>query len=88
MLKKDGYREPTSHVAYVSTGKIPPSHLGGDAQMRHDAYWRLAGLVEEHFGEVPATVADIYHEILGPMGLSSSDTIALLRGAKKEGYLK
>ncbi len=77
------YREPIGKTTYVPTGKDPPLH----ARMEEQAYWVLAGKVGDEFGGEPVTVAEIYHKVTGPLGLTSSDTIKLVRAAKKGGYL-
>ena len=84
MIIRDRYRESTSQVTYIPTGKEPPIH----ARMEEQAYWVLVGKIEDRFGDEPVTISEIYHEVLGPLGLTSSDTIQLVRAAKKAGYLR
>jgi len=74
------YREPQSSRIYVSTRKDIP--LG--AKDKEQAYWVLAGWLPE-FG---MTIADIYHDVLGPKGLTLDDTRALVKGAVDSGYLR
>lgn len=84
MIISDKWREPTGKVRYTSTGKdIPASDFEG----KEYAYWMLARQIEDRFGDEPATVSEIYHQVTGPLGLTSSDTMVLVRAAKKEGYL-
>lgn len=85
MIIWDKWREPISKVTYTPTGKEPsPDDFYG----KKYAYWMLAGQIEGKFGNEPATVAEIYHQVTGPLGLTSSDTIQLVRLARKEGYLR
>lgn len=78
------WKEPGGKKTYVSTGKEMP--IGGDDEAL--AYWMLAGKMDSTFGEVPATVAEVYYQVARPMGLSSSEAGQLVRGAKKSGYLR
>lgn len=87
MIITDKWREPTSERLYSVTGKEPPE-AGWDFGGRRYAYWMLVGRIEEKFGSTPITMRDIYYEVTAPLGLSSSDTVALVKGAVKEGYLK
>jgi len=84
IMERDRWKEPTSKAAYVSTGKEPAYGVGQNEM----AYWILGGKLEGTFGDEPATVAEIYHQITGPLGLTSSETIALVRNAKSMGYLR
>ena len=85
MIISDRWKEPVSKVTYVPTGKeLPVDDFSG----KQYAYWMLAGRIEEKFGGEPVVVAEVYHQLTGPLGLTSSDTIQLVRAAKKEGYLK
>lgn len=78
------WREPAGKTTYVSTEKeVLPQ--GSNEEM---AYWMLAKRINDIFGGVPATVADIYHKVTGPLGLSSDETSQLVRNAKNAGYLK
>ena len=51
-------------------------------------YWQLADRVREIFGDEGATIHDIYRQVTAPLGLSQSETMNVVRNAKKEGYLK
>lgn len=84
MLIPNRYKEPRSGRLYKPTGKDVPFHASIDEQ----AHWTLAGLIGENYGDVGATMAEIYHEVLGPKGLTLDDTKALVEGAIKDGYLK
>lgn len=84
MIISDRWREPTSRTTYVPTGKDPPP----ESRREEFAYWMLAGQIEDKLGGEPATVAEIYHQVTGRLGLTSSDTIQLVKAAKKEGYLR
>ena len=85
MIISDRWKEPTGQHIYQPTGKEVPFRTFGH---KEDAYYMLAGMVEDVLGPEGGTVAEIYHKITGPKGLSSSDTLELVRNAKKEGYLK
>lgn len=85
MIIRDGWREPVGKATYASSGKEPPP---SNFQSTTYAYWMLAGQMEKRFGGEPATVGEIYHQVTGPLGLTSSETVQLVRSAKKEGYLK
>lgn len=87
LIVSDRWREPTSQVGYVATGKEIPE-VGWDFEGKKYAYWMFAERIKDKFGDEPVTVYEIYRKITGPLGLTSSDTITLVRGAKKEGYLK
>ena len=78
------YREPRSQRMYRSTGKIPEI-AGGTLE---NSYWYLSGIIESTFGDEGATIADIYHEVTGPKGMSLDDTRYLVNKAVQEGYLK
>jgi hypothetical protein len=80
MILRDTYREPRSTRLYIPTGKDVTFQAGSKEQ----AYWMLSGWVPA----TGATLADIYHSILGPKGLSLDDTKALVQGALESGYLK
>ncbi len=85
MIVRGGYKESVSKKLYYSTGKEPTPRVTVRGE---EAYWVLSQRVGEKFGEEGVTVADIYHEITGPMGLSSSDTIQVVKNAKMAGYLR
>jgi len=85
MIINDRWKPSTSTKIYQATGKeVPFSTFGG----KEDAYYMLAGMVEDKLGPEGGTVSEIYSEITRPLGLSLSDTISLVRSAKKGGYLK
>jgi len=78
------YREPAGITTFVSTEKeVLPQ--GSDEEM---AYWMLAKRVSKTFGDLPVTVAEIYHKVTGPLGLSSDETSQLVKNAKKMGYIR
>ena len=83
----DGWRSSTSEVTYEATDKEPPQRGMWEETRKGDAYWMLAGRIKDRFGDKPVTTMEIYREVTGPLGLSTSDTIQLVRGAKKQGYL-
>ena len=83
MIVSDKWREPSGHVIYAPTGKEPPMYVGREEQ----AYWVLAGRIEDTLGPEGGTISEIYHQVVGPLGLTSSDTVQLVRAAKKAGYL-
>jgi len=78
------WREPGGTVGYVSTNKDAPFQ-GNREEL---AYWFLAQRIDDKFGGTPATISEIYHQVTGPMGLSSLETSTMVRNAKKLGYLK
>jgi hypothetical protein len=78
------WREPAGTTTFVSTNKDIPFQ-GGKEEL---AYWMLAKRIDDKFGGAPATVAEIYHQVAGPMGLSSYETTEVVKKAKKMGYLK
>jgi len=84
VIIRDKWAPPAGVTKYVVTGKVP--ELGADA--KEHAYWALAGRVEDAFMGEPATVNEIYTKVTRPLGLSSSDTVQLVRAAKREGYLR
>lgn len=84
MIVRDGWRGSTSSKGYVSTGKDMPLRASRNEQ----AYWMLSKNIEDVFGGTPATTMEIYRNITGPLGLTTSDTITLVRGSKNAGYLK
>lgn len=69
---------------YVPTGRDLP--VG--ATYREQAYWTLAGWIEEEFGPEGGTPEEIYQQITGPRGLTADTTQELLISAKNGGYLK
>lgn len=79
-----GYREPKGVRVVTSAGKELPI----SASKQDQACYILSGRIEQALGEEGGTVADIYHEVTGPLGLSSTDTIQLVRICKGIGYLK
>lgn len=83
MIISDRWRESTSKVVYTPTGKEPPLYASRNEQ----AYWMLVGRIEGRLGPEGGTVKEIYHEVTGPLGLTSSDTVQLVKAAKKAGYL-
>ncbi len=86
MIIRDKWKAPTSQKVYQSTGKELPAYpaFGG----KEEAYWILVGKIEDILGPEGGTTMEIYRNITGPMGLSSSDTVVLVKGAKNMGYLR
>ena len=78
------YREPTGTTTFVSTNKDMPFQ-GSNEEM---AYWVLANKISNTFGDAPVTVAEIYHQVTGPIGLSSIETSQLVKKARRTGYLR
>lgn len=69
---------------YVPAGKdLPPS-----ANYKEQAWWTLAGWVEDEFGPEGGTPEEIYRQITGPKGLTADTTMELLYAAKRGGYFK
>lgn len=87
MIVRDRWRELTGKKEYVVTGKELPG-TEYDFLGKEYAYWRLAREIEDEFGYEPATVSEIYRRVTGPLGLTSSNTITLVRAAKSKGYLR
>ena len=87
MIVSDRWKEPVGKRSYVVTGKELPG-TAYDFEGKEYAYWMLAGRIEDEFGDTPATVSEIYHQVTGPLGLTSSDTVKLVRGARSRGYLR
>ena len=69
---------------YVPTEKDLPFH----ANYREQAWWTLAGWVEEEFGPEGGTPEEIYQQVTGPRGLTADTTMELLYAAKQGGYFK
>jgi hypothetical protein len=85
MIDKDSLFKPSvSQKVYEPTDKLP----GLEARESEGLYWTLAGWIGERLGPGGGTPAEIYHEVLGPKGLTQQDTTQLLYNAKKLGYLK
>ena len=84
MIVRDKWKEPKGLKTYVSTGKAPESN-STDKDL---AYWMLAQKIEDEFGSKPVTIQEIYYQVTGPVGLSSSETIKLIRSAKARGFIK
>jgi len=80
----NAWKEPATKRAYVCTGK-EADPLGDKLDL---ACWVLAGKVKDEFMDKPATMGDIYHEVMRPLGMSLDDTSRLVKEAKKRGYLK
>ena len=84
-LRSDRYRPSTDQRVYQPTGKEIPFQTFG---RKEDAYYMLAGMIENELGPEGGTIMDIYNNVTGPKGLSTSDTIKLVKSARREGYLK
>ena len=77
------WREPTGRRIFAPTGKEPGLTARGE-----EAYWMLAEQIDEKLGPEGGTLAEIYHKVMGPLGLSLDNTRNLLKGAKVHGYIK
>ena len=86
MIISDRWAPPTGKKLYAPTEKEEPMP-GGFAWEKDYAYWVLAERIEERFGPGGATTYDIYYGLTSKLGLSSSDTITLVRTARAQGYL-
>lgn len=85
MIRYDRWRESVSQKKYVATGREIPFHSFGRSE---DAWYMLAGRVEDTFGPEGGTLSEIYYQVTGPLGLSLATTRELVVSAKKGGYLK
>lgn len=86
LVISDRWKEPTGQKKYIVTEKEIPE-VGWDFEGKKYAYWMLAEQIRDKLPE-GGTVFEIYRKVTGPLGLTSSETIVLVRGAKKEGYLE
>ena len=85
MIKSDRWKPSVSSKVYQPSGReVSPS----TASQGEDAYYLLSNMVEGHLGPEGGTVSEIYSEVTRPLGLSLSDTMSLVKNAKKAGYLK
>ena len=84
MIVRDKWKELEGTTTYVPTGK-EADPLGDKEEL---AYWFLASRIGDTFGEEPATVGEVYYKVTRALGMSSSETAQLVRGAKRTGYLK
>ena len=84
MIIEDKWKELEGTRRYVSTGK-EASPEGGKEDL---AYWFLASRISDTFSDEPATVGGIYYRVTRPLKMSSQDTVRLVCGARKAGYLK
>ncbi len=84
-LRSDRYRPSSDQRIYASAGKDIPFQT---FDRKEDAYYVLAGMIDDELGPEGGTVTEIYDRVTGPRGLSTSDTIQLVRSARREGYLK
>jgi len=82
----DKWTEPTGKKIYKPTEKEEPE-VAYDFQKAKFAHWMFARQIEDKLGPEGGTTSEIYYEVGGPLGLTSSQTIELTRAAKKEGYL-
>jgi hypothetical protein len=83
VIRTDQWKEPSGHTVYVPTEKEPEYTFDN----RGYAYWMLARQIDNKLPE-GGTISEIYHNVTGPLRLTSSDTIKLVHGAKKQGYLR
>jgi len=65
------------------TGKDLPM----SANYKVQAWWTLAGWIEDAFGLEGGTPEAIYEEVTGPRGLTADTTHELLLAARDGGYL-
>ena len=86
MIVSDRWTPPAGKKLYAPTDKDEPE-LSGFAWEKDFAYWSLARQIGDRFGPGGATIYDVYYEITRKLGLSSSDTVTLLRKARAQGYL-
>jgi len=86
MIVSDRWKPPTGQHVYRATDKGLPSY--GTFGHREDAYYLLSQKIDSILGPEGGTTMEIYRKVTGPLGLSSSQTIELLRSAKKEGYVE
>ena len=84
MIVGNKWRELEGTTTYVPTGK-EVSPVAGKEEL---AYWLLASRIGDTFGEEPATTGEIYYKVTRPLGMSSSETVQLVKDARKAGYLK
>jgi len=84
MIVRDKWKELEGTTTYVPTGK-EASPVGGKEDL---AYWYLASRISDTFGEEPATVGEIYYKVTRPLGMTSSETVQLVKDARKAGYLR
>lgn len=84
MIIHDKYRELGGVRRFRPTGKELPPH----GNYKEQAWYVLAGWIEEQFGPEGGTASEVYHEVTGPKMLSADTTMELLKAAKAGGYLK
>jgi hypothetical protein len=81
----------TGKKLYVPTGKDLPDwayQADTPSSRAEEAYWRLSELIADKFGPGGATIRDIHYDVGSPLGMSSSETVELVRKAKARGYLE
>lgn len=84
MIVKDKWVELEGTTTYTPTGKeVSPVADRGEL-----AYWFLASRMGDTFGGEPATMGEVYYKVTRSLGMTSSETTQLVRGAKKMGYLR
>ena len=91
MIIRDGWKEPTGKRVYAPTDKELEDwawESDTSTARRETSYWRLADLIRDGLGPEGGTMSDIYHYVASPLGLTSSDTVELVRKAKARGYLE
>lgn len=89
------------HISYEGVGYVPresvtyygitEKQFEGDPTGKGDeqdfAYYTLANMIREEFGYEPVTLPDIYYNVTSRFGLSYHDTVQLIKGCLKNGYL-
>lgn len=86
MIRRDQWRPPVGQHIYKPTDKGLPDY--SSFGNKEEAYYVLSQRIEGKLGPEGGTTMEIYRNVTSPLGLTSSQTIELLRGAKKEGYLE
>ena len=84
MIVRDKWKELEGTTTYIPTGK-EVSPLAGREEV---AYWFLASRIGDTFGGEPATAGEIYYKVTRSLGMTSSETVQLIKGARKTGYLR
>ena len=84
MIVGSQWKELEGTRKYVSTEKEVLPGAGKEEL----AYWFLASRVKDTFGGGPATISKIYYKVTRPLKMTSSETVQLVRDARRSGYLK
>ena len=83
MIKGDRWKPSVSSKVYQPSNKETTGF-----NREEDAYYMLSGMIEDKLGPEGGTISEIYSEVTRPLGLSLSDTVSLVKNAKRAGYLK